>query len=115
MNRDLKVRRAATAATMVCVAVVAGSVLALAVPEWRRAIGIAAPEAAAYTTGDRIDVTPSLYDSVPLTLFLFTRSDCSGCQTAKPALAGLVGTLREHPDVRATMIVREGTEANERQ
>lgn len=115
MDRDLKMRRTATAATILCVAVVAGSVLLVAVPEWRRALGIGAADQPAYAVGDRIDVPPKLYDSAPLTLLLFARSECSGCQSAKPAFAGLVSALREHDTVRVILTVAEGTEPGERQ
>ncbi|HYN06816.1 MAG TPA: hypothetical protein VES67_05465 [Vicinamibacterales bacterium] len=108
-------RRAATAATIVCVAVVAGSVLLLAVPEWRRALGMAAPDGAAYALGDRIDVPTALYDSAPLTLLLFSRAGCGACQTAKPVLVSLVAALHDRKDVRVLLVVSEGTEAEERQ
>jgi hypothetical protein len=112
--KDLLIRRAATAVTIICVAVVGGSVLLLAVPEWRRALGMAAPEGPAYAVSGRIDVPTAVYDSAPLTLLLFTRTGCGACQTAKPALISLISALRGREDVRVMMLVSEGTEAEER-
>ena len=114
MERDLLIRRAATAATIACVAVVAGSVLALAVPKWRRALGMAPADKRAYAVGDRVDVARTIYASAPLTLLLFSRSECSACQGAKPALASLLAGLRNHPAVDVRLVVSEGTQADER-
>ena len=115
MERDLLLRRAATAATILCVAVVAGSVLVVAVPEWRRAFRIAEPEGPAYAVGGRIDVPQAAYGSAPLTLLLFARSGCGACQTSKPAFASLIAGLRDNSAVRVALIVREGTQAGERE
>ena len=95
-------------------AIVAGSVFALAVPGWRRALGLMASDGAVYGVGDRIDVPVSLYDSASVTLLVFTRSSCGICQRARPALATLAIALRDHAAVGVRMVVAEGTQADER-
>lgn len=115
MRLDLFARHAATAVIAICVTVVAGSLLALAVPEWRRALGLPAPDGPAYSAGDPVDVPAGIYGAAPLTLLLFTRSDCRACQAGKPALSGLIGMLHDRTTVRVVMIVNQGTEAAERQ
>jgi hypothetical protein len=112
--RELLIRRAAATATILCVAVVVGSLLLLAMPKWRRALGLATAGGPAYVIGDRIDVPAAFYNSSPLTLLLFTRAECAACQSAKPALVSLIVALRQHDDVRVTMVVSEGTEPAER-
>ena len=114
MHRDLLSRRTATVVISTCVAIVAGSVFALAVPGWRRALGLMASDGAVYGVGDRIDVPVDLYESAPVTLLLFTRSSCGTCQRAMPALATLATALRDRGTVRLTMVVAEGTQADER-
>ncbi len=115
MNRDLRVRHAATTATLVCVAVVAGSVLAVAVPQWRGALGIGPSGGSSYAVGEQIDVPSRVYDSTPLTLLFFTRSSCSACQAARPAFADLVAEARRRPTVGVAMVIDDGTQADERQ
>lgn len=114
MNRDLGVRYAATVATLVSVAAVAGSALVVAVPQWRGSRGIVAG-GSSYAVGEQIDVPARLYDSMPLTVLFFTRSGCSACQTAKRAFADLVAEVRRRPTVGVAMVIDQGTEADERQ
>ena len=87
---------------------------ALAVPGWRRALGLVVPDGAGYAVGDRIDVPVSLYESAPVTLLVFTRSGCGTCQRAKSAMATLAAALRDRATVRVTMVVADGTQADER-
>jgi len=65
--------------------------------------------------GERIDLPATIHESFPLTLLLFTRAGCGACQTAQPAFASLVGGLRDRSSIRTLMIVREGTEPEERE
>ena len=112
---DLFLRRAATAVTIGCVAVVAGSALLMAVPALRQRWGHSPAPSLAYAVGDRIDLPAAIHSSSPLTLLLFTRTGCGGCQAAKSAFVSLVAALRETPSVRTLMIVREGSEREERE
>jgi hypothetical protein len=114
VRRDLLARRTATIVISTCVAIVAASVFVLAVPGWRRALGLVAADGAVYGVGDRIDVPVSLYDSAPITLLVFTRSSCGICQRARPALATLAIALRDHATVGVRMVVADGTQADER-
>ena len=114
MQRDLLARRTATIVICTCAAIVASSVFALAVPGWRRALGLVVPDGAGYAVGDRIDVPVSLYESAPVTLLVFTRSGCGTCQRAKSAMATLAAALRDRATVRVTMVVADGTQADER-
>jgi hypothetical protein len=113
VQRDLFARRTATIVISTCAAIVAGTVFALAVPGWRRALGLTAADGVVYPVGDRIDVPVSLYESGPVTLLLFTRSSCGTCQRAKSALAALTTALRDRGTVRVTMVVADGTQADE--
>jgi len=115
MQVDLLMRRAATAVTIGCVTVVAGSALLMAVPALRDRWGKTPPANAGYRVGERIDLPATIHESFPLTLLLFTRAGCGACQTAQPAFASLVGGLRDRSSIRTLMIVREGTEPEERE
>lgn len=96
-------------------AIVAGSVLVLALPGWRRALGFPALDKPAYAAGERIDVPARIYGSTPFTVLIFTRSSCAACERARPVVADLVTALRDRASVRLTMIVDENTQAAERQ
>jgi thiol-disulfide isomerase/thioredoxin len=115
VSRDLLTGRAATIVISTCLAIVAGSVLALALPGWRRAAGLGAVERRGYAAGDRVDVPDTIHDSAPFTLLIFTRSSCSACERAKPIVAHLAAALRDRAAVRLMLIVEEGTEAIERE
>jgi hypothetical protein len=115
VQADLLLRRAATAVTIGCVTVVAGSALLMAVPALRDRWGQSPPGNAGYRVGERIDLPATIHESFPLTLLLFTRAGCGACQAAKPAFAGLVAGLRDRPSIRTLMIVREGSEPEERE
>lgn len=96
-------------------AIVAGSVLVLALPGWRRALGFPVLDKPAYAAGERVDVPARVYDSTPFTVLVFTRSSCGACDRARPVVGGLVAALRDRPSVRLTMIVDENTQAVEQQ
>jgi hypothetical protein len=96
------------------VAVVAGTLLAIAMPAWRRALGFGDADHAAYAVGDRVDVPREIYESAPLTLLLFTRADCVACQSAKPTFTSLITRLRHRGALRVAMVVRPGSEREER-
>jgi len=115
VQADRLLRRAATAVTIGCVMVVAGSALVMAVPALRDRWGQSPPGNAGYRVGERIDLPATTHESFPLTLLLFTRTGCGACQAAKPALASLVAGLRDRPSIRTLMIVREGSEPEERE
>lgn len=112
---DLLLRRAATAVTIGCVTVVVGSALVMAVPALRDRWGQSPPGNAGYRVGDPIDLPATIHESSPLTLLLFTRAGCGACQAAKPAFASLVGGLRDRASIRTLMIVRQGSEPEERE
>jgi hypothetical protein len=115
VQADLLLRRAATAVTIGCVMVVAGSALVMAVPALRDRWGQSPPGNAGYRVGERIDLPATIHQSFPLTLLLFTRAGCGACQAATPAFASLVAGLRDRPSIRTLMIVREGSEPEERE
>lgn len=100
---------------MGCVTVVTASALVVTVPALRHRWGQSPPPGPTYVVGDRIDLPETIHESSPLTLLLFTRAGCGACQAAKSAFARLVVGLRDRPSVRTLMIVREGSEPEERE
>jgi hypothetical protein len=114
VRSDPLLRRVATAVTIGCVTVVAGSALVMAVPALRQRWSQSPSTSAAYKVGERIDLPPTIHESSPWTVLLFTRAGCGACQTAKPAFASMIDGLRDKSSVRALMVVREGSEAEER-
>jgi hypothetical protein len=112
--REILTRRAATIVIGTCVAIVAGSALVLALPGWRRALGLATLDQPAYAVGQRVDVPVGLYDATPFTLLLFARSSCPACERAKPAFAQVTAALRDRASVRVRMVVDDGQQAGER-
>jgi thiol-disulfide isomerase/thioredoxin len=94
----------ATAVTIGCVAVVVITVAALAMPSLRARLGFAPARSASYSAGQRIDVPANLYDSSPLTLFVFARSSCGACQRAKPLFADIARRLSNPSSVRVLLV-----------
>jgi hypothetical protein len=96
--------KVATAVTIGCVAVVAITVAALAMPSLRARLGFPPGRSASYSVGQRIDVPANLYDSSPLTLLVFARSSCSACQRAKPVFADIARRLSAPSSARILLV-----------
>jgi thiol-disulfide isomerase/thioredoxin len=92
---DRVISRTAIFANAALVLALGVTAIVIAWPRVASAIGIkrAAP-AAAYRTGDHIDVPKDWYQSSNYTLVLFARSSCSACQAAHPFLQKLVAGLK---------------------
>jgi hypothetical protein len=105
--------RLATAVTIGCVAVVAITLGALALPSVRAKLGFPAARPVSYPIGDRIDVPASLYESAGQTLFVFARSSCTACQRSKPALTEIVAQIRRTPAARILVVTSDMHRASE--
>jgi thiol-disulfide isomerase/thioredoxin len=114
VTRDLLIRRAATAATLLCVVAVAGYLLLIFRPEWRRVLGLGTGDLG-YAAGDQVDLPDRVYRSSPLTLVVFSRADCAACQGAKPALKEVIDALWPKPDVRVKVVATHAEAPAERQ
>lgn len=95
MANDVALRRIATAAALACVAVVAVTIAAVAFPSLRSRLGLVPSTPPSYRVGERIDVPARFYEEAPHTLFVFVRSNCAACQSAKPALERIADTFRQ--------------------
>jgi thioredoxin-related protein len=102
---EVLIRRIATAAAVTCLAVVAITALLISVPSLRARVALLSVRTS-YRVGERIDVSPHVYENSPLTLLVFTRSNCAACQAAKPALKNIAGHLKATP---AQMILVVGS------
>lgn len=98
---------------LLCVAVVAGSLVLVLRPEWRRALGLGGRQG--YAVGEQVDFPVRVYGSSPFTLVVFSRSDCPACQGAKPAIKELIDALRPVPSVRVAMVAARGEAPEEHQ
>ena len=96
-----------------CVASVAVTVYALAVPAAGARLGLALPSAEGYAVGTRIDVPASVYGGTPYTAILFADRNCGACQRLKPWLAGLATALQRQPQVRVVMVTTATRSADE--
>lgn len=56
-----------------------------------------------YSVGQRID-TPDIYSGSRLTILLFTRSNCRGCQAAKPWLRTIADWASSSVDIRVAVV-----------
>jgi hypothetical protein len=95
-NADTLIRRAATTASLVLVAVVVATTLQIFWPRLAGAGGFAPAAAApepAYRTGDTIDAPAEWFAGSPRTLILFAQASCGACQRAEPFLRALVDGL----------------------
>jgi len=94
-SSDRVLRGAATAAVAACTLVLAVTVVAVAWPRLTHTLGVhpAAP-AAAYRTGQTIDVPADWYRASPYTIVLFARSSCGACQQAQPFFRQMIGNLK---------------------
>jgi hypothetical protein len=101
---DVFWRRAATAITIACGLVLAGTALLLFSPSLRARLGFGGPHAPAYVEGDLIDVPRNLYASTSATVLIFARSSCSVCQRAQPSFAASVRQLRTLPGVAVRLV-----------
>lgn len=113
MATERLIGKLAAAVTIGCVAVVAITVAALAMPSLRARLGIAPGRSASYSAGQRIDVPASLYDSSPLTLFVFARSSCGACQRAKPVFADIARRLPNPSSVRVVLVTTSTRQEDE--
>jgi hypothetical protein len=103
-NADTLIRRAATTASLVLVAVVVATTLQIFWPRLAGAGGFAPAAAApepAYRTGDTIDAPAEWFAGSPRTLILFAQASCGACQNAAPYLRGLIAGL----DGRARVVM----------
>jgi len=91
------VGRLTTVVTLVCVVTVGFTVLMLASPSIRTRLGLSTRRAVSYPLRSSIDVPAHLYQSAPLTLFVFGRSTCGACQAAKPAFLAISRELAATP------------------
>jgi peroxiredoxin len=98
---------------LLCVAVVAGSLVLAVRPDWRRGLGLGGRHG--YTAGEQVDLPERVYGSSPFTLVVFSRSDCPACQGAKPALKDLIDALRQLSTVRVAMVAAHGEAPEEQQ
>jgi len=101
---DKLVRRLATGATIVCVALVAVTVLALASPSVRTRLGFRSGRPASYLTGQQVDLPAPVWETSPVTLLIFARSTCSACQRAQSAFTTLVARLAAMPEARVLVV-----------
>jgi hypothetical protein len=108
---DRVLDRAAIGASIVLLAIFAGTLGMLAWPRLTGALG-ATPAAAepAYRAGEVIDTPAEWYQAAPYTLLLFTRASCSACQTAHPFFKRLIGSIGA--TVRVVLVTSAG-EADE--
>lgn len=88
-------RRVATVVTVLCLAIVATTIVAVASPTLRARLGLVPSAPPSYAAGSHIDLPHEMYSLAPVTLFAFVRYDCSGCQATKPILAEIAARLRE--------------------
>ena len=86
--------RFSVAATLGLVLMVAATAVYIGWPRVANALGLKPPPPPpAYTSGQKIDVPTSWYDSSPKTLIIFGRASCVACEKAQPFLKGLVTRL----------------------
>lgn len=63
------------------------------------AVQAPAEQESSYIVDDMSDLRPALYRGQSRTVVIFTRSNCSACQSAVPDLAAAVAAARALPDV----------------
>ena len=88
---------AAMTTIVTCALLLAGTAGTVAWPRLRHTLGVrpaAAAAAAAYRTGQVVDVPADWYQSSPYTVVLFARAACGPCQTAQPFFKQLVTDLK---------------------
>ena len=110
MIRDESLARLATAGTIACVLLVAGTV---AFSIAHRAYG--APRAVGYAVGQPVDVPAEAFARADRTVIIFARSSCASCQQMKPARARLTAALATSPSVAVAILAPDADPDGERQ
>ena len=103
MRTESLIGRVAIGVTIGCVALVAVTASALAVPAVRSKLSFVFGDSAAYRAGDKVDLPSEFYSASPLTLVIFARSGCGACQQSKPSFVAIVNELRSSSAARVTM------------
>jgi hypothetical protein len=95
IRSDRAISGVATTMLATCVLLLGATVVAVAWPRITHTLGVSpAARAAAYRTGQVIDVPADWYDSSPYTIVLFARASCGACQQAQPFFRQLVTGLK---------------------
>jgi hypothetical protein len=107
---DRLIDRAAIGASIVLLAVFAGTLGTLIWPRLSGAVGMQPKPQLAYETGTAIDTPAEWYQGAPYTLLLFARASCTACQSAEPFFKRLIHDIGT--TIRVVLVTSAG-EADE--
>ena len=103
---DRLIDRAAIGASIVLLAIFAGTLGTLIWPRISGAVGIQPKPQLAYETGTAIDTPPEWYQGAPYTLLLFARASCTACQSAEPFFKRLIHDIGS--TIRVVLVTSAG-------
>lgn len=91
------VQRVSTFVVVVCLIVLAATAALVLSPALRQWVGVGpGAQPPAYVVGDRVDIEAAVYQSAPVTLIMFARSNCPSCQRSAPFYARVVAAGKTH-------------------
>ena len=106
MNRDDLIGRGATVFALTCVALVAVTAGAVAMPGVRSRLSFVSSPESGYRPGDTVVMPVAGFSERRMTVLVYVRPDCVACRKGQPFLRRLVTDLESKPGTGVRVIGR---------